>query len=168
MPRVKQFPRLNYHFTRGIQELLAEGGLSQAEWTQILEHFDRRCAYCGIDDTGNPRTGLVADHLIPAIEHGELTIGNTIPACHDCNDLRGKTNWRIFLQDLFPEEAASRSQRIQQHLDAFPYEPLTDPTSRLTPDERAEYQGILADWALLLSRARQLRDAIKQRKRTSA
>jgi len=165
MPRIKQFPRLNYNFTRGIQELLTEGGLSTSEWNRVLTFFQKKCAYCGISDTGNPRTGLVADHLLPAIEHGELVLGNTVPACHDCNDLRGKNNWRIFLQDAFPDEAPQRIQQIQEYLDSFPYQPVSDPISRLTADEQEEYRGIQDDWARLLTRARQLRDRIKKRKR---
>jgi len=164
MPRIKQFPRLNYHFTRGIQELLTEGRLSTFEWNQVLTFFEKKCAYCGIVDTGNPRTGLVADHLLPASEHGELVLGNTVPACHDCNDLRGKTNWHMFLQDAFPDEATQRIQRIQAYLDAFPYQPPADPISRLTAGEQAEYGAIQEAWSLLLTRARQLRDTIKERK----
>jgi len=157
MPRIKQFPRLNYYFTRGIQELLAEGALTQGEWSTILAHFEHRCAFCGVADTGIPRTGLVADHLIPAIEHGELVVGNTVPACHDCNDLRGKIDWRIFLQDAFPHDAAPRIKHIEAYLGAFPYQRPSDPASRLTLAERTEYQRILQDWELLLTRARKLR-----------
>lgn len=163
MPRVKQFPRINYHFKRGIKELLTEGTLSDVEWELILDRFGHCCAFCGIEDTGNSRTGLVADHLIPAIEHGDLIIGNAVPACHDCNDLRGKIDWRVFLFDAFPDAAAERAGKIDSYLSEYPYSPPADPLDRLEPNERAEYLSILDDWDRLLARARTLRDEIKRR-----
>jgi len=165
MPRVKQFPRLNYQFKRAIQELLSEGNLSQAEWNSILQYFKSKCVYCGVADTGNPRTGLVADHLLPAIQNGDLVLGNTVPACHDCNDLRGKTEWRLFLKENFSDKAMERIQSIERYLELNPYQPPMDPVLRLTSEERLEYEAILNDWNSLLEKARLLRCKIKNRKK---
>lgn len=54
-----------------------------ADWQAILEHYDQRCAYCGIDST------LSQDHIIPLSRGGPHTISNIVPACGSCNSRKG-------------------------------------------------------------------------------
>ena len=148
-----------------MRELLSHRALSDAEWNDVKEFFAFHCAFCGCDDTGNPRTGIVPDHLIPAVEHGENCIGNIVPSCQDCNDHRGKTDWRRYLQSEFTDDAPDRIRAIEQYLARYPYAVSDDPHEFLTDEETNQYQSILRDWNAVWERARGLRDAINERRR---
>src|SRR5437879_1662472 len=113
MPGTRLFSRANYQVLRGFSELLTEHSLTRAEWRTVTDHFEQRCAFCGIEDTRNPRTGLVPDHLVAAKNFGAFCIGNVVPACHDCNDRRGKMDWREYLQRYHPMEALPRISTIE-------------------------------------------------------
>ena len=116
MAGTKHFSRMNYHVKRGMRELLSHRTLSSSDWTEVRELFANECAFCGCEDTGNPRTGIVPDHLIPAVEHGESCLGNIVPSCQDCNDHRGKKEWRSYLLSEFTDDANDRIQKIEQYL----------------------------------------------------
>ena len=53
---------------------------------------DRRCVYCG----GPPES---RDHVIPLSRGGSNNIGNLVPACHRCNNMKG---------DMTPQRFFSR------------------------------------------------------------
>lgn len=168
MPGTRHFSRMNYNVQRGLRELLNDRYISTAEWKEVLAHFDNRCAFCGVKHTGNNRTGLVPDHLIAAAQFGTLSLGNTIPACQDCNDHRGDAPWEIYLRERFPIEADERIGRIKEHLALYPYTPVSDPALILEPNELTEYRSVWAAWDDVWKRACALRDAIKSRRLSSA
>ena len=57
--------------------------LTAQEWLDILEEYNYRCAYCGIEfDYENLPT---RDHVIPISKGGDNTKENVIPACQSCN-----------------------------------------------------------------------------------
>ncbi len=157
------FSRMNYQVMRGMMELVTLRDLSETDWITIKEFFDHRCAYCEVPDTGDARNGLVPDHLIPASQNGDYVIGNVIPACHSCNDRRGKKDWEMWLRTNFTTEAEKRTGRIKRYLQLYPHKHLADPLQRLTDEERVEFLEILDEWKTLWDRARSLRDIIEIR-----
>ena len=165
MPGTNHFSRMNYHVLRGMRELLSERKLSKNEWTTIRNFFNSTCAFCGCEDTGNPRTGIVPDHLIPAVEHGENCIGNIVASCQDCNDKRGKKNWRTFIQEQFPSESQSRIAKIEQYLALHPYSIPDSAHQHLTDEETSSYLEILNQWQLVWEKAVELRNAVKKRRK---
>lgn len=165
MAGTKHFPRMNYHVLRGMRELLSHRSLSDQEWELIKQYFERTCAFCGCEDTGNPRTGIVPDHLIPAVEHGEFCLGNIVPSCQDCNDHRGKKDWRRYLESEFSDDAPSRIAKIEDYLVQYPYRVTDDPHEYLSDEESAEYSAILSAWNEVWASARSLRDRINRRRK---
>jgi hypothetical protein len=160
MPGTRLFSRTNYQVRRGFSELLTEHSLSDEEWRKIRVIFDERCAFCGIEDSGNPRTGLIPDHLICAKNLGAFCIGNVVPACQDCNDRRGKMDWKEYLLRFHRAYAVTRIARIEAYLRTYPYNSSADPYARLTEGEKAQYVSLLEDWDKLWKRAQMLRDQI--------
>ncbi|MEF3313791.1 HNH endonuclease [Paenibacillus sp. GYB004] len=160
----RMFSRMNYQVVRGMRELITTHELSPTDWSSIKEIFEHHCAYCGIADTGDTRNGLVPDHLIPASLNGDYLIGNVVPACHDCNDRRGKKPWESWLRQNYPADAETRVITIVRYLQQYPYTPPERPEERLTEEERQEYESILSEWGHLWQRARALRDQIARKK----
>jgi 5-methylcytosine-specific restriction endonuclease McrA len=80
--------------------------LTSTEWFATLAYFEWKCAYCGIA----PYT--VIEHVQPIIEGGGTTQFNCVPACDDCNLLKG---------DIPPELLSSTFgaalEKIQHYLD---------------------------------------------------
>lgn len=58
--------------------------LSHAQWREIKEAFDHRCAYCG-----RKMQRLTRDHITPTVEKGDHHIHNIVPACQSCNSRKG-------------------------------------------------------------------------------
>jgi len=61
--------------------------LTSNEWLDILETYNYRCAYCGIDFDEN--TLPVRDHVIPISKGGDNTKENVVPSCVICNSKKG-------------------------------------------------------------------------------
>src|SRR5437899_3105323 len=131
MPGTKLFSRTNYQVQRGFGELLTDQTLTDAEWESVKAFFNQRCAFCDIQDSGNPRTGLIPDHLVAAKFFGAFCMGNVAPACHDCNDQRGKMDWRDYLERYHPSEARDRIGKIEAYLRSYPYTVAEDPYAHL-------------------------------------
>lgn len=158
------FSRINYQLQRGMKELYLLRNLSKTEWEEVRSFFDHKCAYCGAPDTGDPRNGLVPDHLIAVAENGDFVLGNVIAACHSCNDKRGKKPWKKWLGDNYGVEAPERISKIETYLARYPYTPPAGPWERLTESEMTQYYTIMNDWQELWLRAQKLRDQISARK----
>ncbi|MBN1429037.1 MAG: HNH endonuclease [Anaerolineae bacterium] len=58
--------------------------LTAAEWQWLLERYDSRCAYCGLQ--GNE---LTPDHIIPLSRGGDNALSNIVPSCCSCNLRKG-------------------------------------------------------------------------------
>ena len=57
--------------------------LTSKEWLDILEEYNYRCAYCGIEfDCENLPT---KDHILPISKGGNNVKENIVPACKSCN-----------------------------------------------------------------------------------
>lgn len=57
--------------------------LSPAEWAEILDRFNHRCAYCLAD------TDLEVEHMQPLSQGGGHSPHNVVPACRSCNARKG-------------------------------------------------------------------------------
>ena len=64
---------------RRARALGAEGAYTAAEWRELLERYEGRCAYCGTE------APLEADHRVPLARGGTNVIANILPACAPCN-----------------------------------------------------------------------------------
>lgn len=163
MKGTKHFPRLSYNVSRGLREIVAPvQTMADRDWNELLEEFHGCCAFCGEGSTRENR-GIVPDHLIPATEHGELVLGNVVPACQRCNDSRGNGDWQSYITARFSDSASERIAEIQAHLAANPYKPV-HPEVILDADELAEYQDILMGWETLLGNAKDLYSKVKMRR----
>jgi len=57
--------------------------LTSKEWLDILEAYNYRCAYCGVEF--NCENLPTKDHVIPISRGGNNTKENVVPACKSCN-----------------------------------------------------------------------------------
>lgn len=57
--------------------------LTSQEWEDILEKYNYKCAYCGIEF--NCENLPTYDHFIPLSRGGHNTKENIVPACRSCN-----------------------------------------------------------------------------------
>lgn len=56
------------------------GSVSKSQWDEILEMFDRRCAFC-LSKLEKP----TLDHFTPLSRGGDHSPENVVPACDRCN-----------------------------------------------------------------------------------
>lgn len=70
---------------------LEAGDLTTAEWLEILEEFDGRCAYCSSPDR------IELEHMTPLSRGGQHTKNNVVPACFTCNRRKGARSMFEFL-----------------------------------------------------------------------
>jgi hypothetical protein len=89
-----------------------------------------------------------------------------VPACQDCNDRRGDSNWLSFLKRLGNAGRSARISRIRAYLRKYPYKPIREPEQSLSRNEHREYLKLLRDWAVLWKRARNLRDRVNLRRKS--
>lgn len=159
----KHFPRLGYNVSRGLREIVAPiQTMPKADWDALLGEFHGCCAFCG-DGATRQNRGIVPDHLIPVTDYGELVLGNVVPACQTCNDSRGNSDWRQFIESRSPNEAPHRVARIEEHLARNPYDAI-QPPEVLDAEELEQYESVLADWEELLESAKDLYEKVKERR----
>jgi 5-methylcytosine-specific restriction endonuclease McrA len=60
-----------------------EPGVTAAEWREVLEYHDYRCAYCL-----EKHEKLSMDHIIALTRGGEHSPDNVVPACASCNSTK--------------------------------------------------------------------------------
>ena len=61
--------------------------LTSQEWLDILEEYNYKCAYCGIEFNENILPEK--DHIIPISKGGNNTKENIVPSCRSCNAKKG-------------------------------------------------------------------------------
>lgn len=159
MVGTRMFGRIGSVFLRGFREIYLRSNLADEEWVSIKAQFDGSCCYCGVPDTGNPRTGLVPDHAIPAAKGGELIMGNVLPACHACNDQRGAKPWEEYLPLRLTGESQgtidARRDKIRAFLAPISYRP-PEPEDRLAPEQAKRYRALQGKFRMLLAEVRAL------------
>jgi 5-methylcytosine-specific restriction endonuclease McrA len=80
--------------------------LTVDDWIATLAYFEWKCAYCGTAPYA------VLEHVQPIIDGGGTTLFNCVPACADCNLLKGETR----PEDL-PSTFGAALEKIQCYLD---------------------------------------------------
>ena len=73
----------------------------------IKEHFDCTCVYCGNTYEINE---LTLDHVQPKCRGGD-DLHNLVPACRQCNQDKGSTNWLSYMR-----AANEGVNRLREHL----------------------------------------------------
>lgn len=71
----------------------------------LLEKFQRKCVYCGIDNVP-----LEVEHLTPRSRGGSNRVGNLAIACHACNQAKGNMTAEEF---GFPEVRKQAEQPLK-------------------------------------------------------
>jgi 5-methylcytosine-specific restriction endonuclease McrA len=69
-------------------------GLTESEWSEILEINDHRCAYC-LEQSNS----LEVDHIVALARGGSHSADNVVPACETCNTSK---NDRSLLEIFHP------------------------------------------------------------------
>jgi 5-methylcytosine-specific restriction endonuclease McrA len=60
-----------------------KGELTYLEWTEILDQYGCRCAYCKTEKD------ITIDHIVPLVKGGTHTKSNVQPLCRSCNSKKG-------------------------------------------------------------------------------
>ena len=85
--------------------------LSLDEWAEIVQFYQKRCAYCG-----GPYE--VIDHILPRSSGGTTWRGNVVPACFVCanarRDLR-QTGKKVIPAEVMERIAAEIKRRAQSN-----------------------------------------------------
>lgn len=82
------------------QRLKANGGKhTAAEWRELLDRFDGRCACCGRGDVP-----IEKDHVIPVVLGGSNSIENLQPLCGGCNRRKSRriVDYRTLFRTALP------------------------------------------------------------------
>jgi 5-methylcytosine-specific restriction endonuclease McrA len=79
-----EYFRLKCHERRSLRRNNPDSvGVSQRDWIRLCRRYDYLCAYCG----AKPKK-LTVDHIIPLSKGGRDAIGNVLPACSRCNNMK--------------------------------------------------------------------------------
>ena len=89
--KTHQAERRGYSQRRNARKAALPATLTEAEWQEILEEYNYRCAYCGCDDVP-----LEQEHKIPVFKGGGYTKDNIVPACRACNLQKGTKTYEEF------------------------------------------------------------------------
>lgn len=88
---------------RALKRATAASGLTGAQWLEVLEMHDNRCAYCLIQSSD-----LEVDHVIALARGGSHSTDNVVPACRVCNSSKNnKSLLEIFEPRLLIEQRRS-------------------------------------------------------------
>jgi len=90
------------------------GSHTEAEWLALLNQWNWLCFYCGESvrrNSPDPKREATKDHMTPISRGGVDFIGNIVPACLRCNDLKGNKT-----VEEFRSERAWVLKRNQQGL----------------------------------------------------
>tara|TARA_R100001443_G_scaffold50720_2_gene62738 strand:+ start:232 stop:561 length:330 start_codon:yes stop_codon:yes gene_type:complete len=78
----------------------------------IKEKFNCQCVYCG---NNYDLQQLTLDHVKPRTFGGESITSNLVPACKQCNQGKGSTNWLKWMRQTFGQQPL-REQTILAHI----------------------------------------------------
>jgi len=91
----------------------AKATLTNEQWDITLNHFGRKCAYCG--RSAKDGETLHQDHFHPLAKNGELSVENVIPACGSCNSSKGKKLFSVWYPK-FKYYSKEREKTILEYL----------------------------------------------------
>ncbi|HET8645776.1 MAG TPA: HNH endonuclease [Vicinamibacteria bacterium] len=65
----------------------AAGDLTPEQWSVIVATYGGLCAHC------EQAPWAEQDHVVPIAKGGAHSAGNLVPACHACNQRKGRRTW---------------------------------------------------------------------------
>src|SRR5207244_418469 len=87
-----------YRFRQARRHLLRSAGpLPVEDWSELLQSYEHRCAYCGASGP------LTIDHRVPLSRGGPNSKDNIKPACRSCNSKKATRSEDDFLEALARE-----------------------------------------------------------------
>ena len=95
------------------------GSHSEREWQELVVAWGWRCFYCArpVHENAEPiQDSLTRDHLIPLFRGGSDDIGNIVPACFNCNRIKGTMTIDEFRAErpvFFTAEQNARRKSIE-------------------------------------------------------
>lgn len=97
------------------------GDLTIEQWLYTLDWFsdktgEYQCAYCGSVERA---MNLTIEHFVPLSMHGNTTMTNCIPSCHECNSLKGAKHGDYFLKVLIERYRSTRAEQSQKRIFAY-------------------------------------------------
>jgi hypothetical protein len=156
----------------GALDNTVSGSHSQREWEELVIAWGWRCFYCGkpVNENVEPIwDSLTKDHLIPLSRGGSDDIGNLVPACFNCNRLKGTMTVDEFREArpvFFTTEQNSRRQSYE--VSGLPrgnqIQPLANEQNAeiLPPEPRIEapctLHDVLKQWAAYASKMHSMND----------
>lgn len=84
----------------------------------MLKRFHGRCGYCGI-----AHAELTVDHVVPTSKGGGNALSNLMPACLDCNRLKGNLTVEEFRARLANLPQPGRNLELDVGLKFGPFVP---------------------------------------------
>lgn len=153
------------HLKRSIFETLLENNYSDEERNEALEFFRGGCAYCG------EMPAPVDDHLIPVLDRGDRVRCNMVPACHICNNSKGRKEYHDWMlnstskdslkgRNVSAEEIEKRIQIIEKWQNG--YKVKTE--GELFGENLGRYNEILKKMDDLFEDAQKLANEVKSQK----
>jgi hypothetical protein len=149
------------------------GSHTEAEWQALVEAWGWRCFYCGKPIHENPESildALTKDHLVPISRGGSDNIGNLVPACFNCNRLKGMMTIEEFRRErpvFFTDVQNSRrkstgvnglgcGQATKNHERSVQTSDFLPPEPRVTPPTTG--RELLAEWKLYTEKLLKMND----------
>lgn len=87
--------------------------LTSESWERTLEHFEHKCAYCGMTEDEHLKTTgqlLHQEHIIPISKYGGYEKYNIAPCCRSCNSSKSNRDFR----DWYPEQEFYSEKRSRK------------------------------------------------------
>ena len=101
--RIEDYHRANPAIVRAKSQkhralrLAADGSFTAREWTELVDTYQGKCAYCG------DLVKLEPDHRVALSRGGSNRIDNILPACHRCNARKHRMSEAEFRARLLSE-----------------------------------------------------------------
>ena len=128
-------------------------GKGKRIWVEIQESFDKRCAYCDLE-----QEKFTIEHLVSFNRDsgGLHHPGNIVPCCKTCNRRRKENglevDWKTHLADIVERDGHSitifreRQRRIEEHIERREHPKLTDDeVAAISTIARSLYESIATE-----------------------
>jgi len=137
--------RAIYMLDRAMREKLLERAFGATEILRATQYFREAgvngCIYCG--DSQVERW----DHLVSVREGGATVLGNMVPACQQCDDSKGPSDFSVWLSSRVRLNPARDNPPIRENIIRdvkayqvhFGYTPPADFIAALSPEQKLQY-----------------------------
>jgi len=101
---------------RNILSNIGDESFTRQDWEETKRFFEYRCAYCG-----EKERKLIMEHAVPInrLNLGEHKLGNLVPSCEACNQMKSSQRYDEFLGDK-----TDRVKKIEEYMVLRGYKPL--------------------------------------------